>query len=74
MIEGCRVVGSSLMAKFNERSQEVIENKRDRFIANCKSQEVYENKGVNFCKAKRLLINKHVNAERQDEEQKLHEQ
>jgi hypothetical protein len=29
---------------FNERSQEVIENKGDRFIANCKSQEVSENK------------------------------
>jgi hypothetical protein len=31
--------------KNNERSQEVIENKGDRFIANCKSQQVYENKG-----------------------------
>jgi hypothetical protein len=35
---------------FNERSQEVIESKADRFIANCKSQEVYENEGVVFVK------------------------
>jgi hypothetical protein len=35
---------------FNERSQEVIENKADRFIADCKSQEVHENKGVIFVK------------------------
>jgi hypothetical protein len=36
--------------KFNERSQEVIENKRDRFLQNMESQEVYENKGVVFVK------------------------
>jgi hypothetical protein len=35
---------------FNERSQEVIENKGDHFIANCESQEVSENKGVIFVK------------------------
>jgi hypothetical protein len=35
---------------FNERSQEVIENKADRLIANCKSQEVYENKDLIFVK------------------------
>jgi hypothetical protein len=36
--------------KTYERSQEVIENKRDRFITDCESQEVYENKGVIFVK------------------------
>ena len=43
--------------KINERSQEVIENKGDHFIANCKSQYVHENKWLILCKAKRLLIN-----------------
>jgi hypothetical protein len=58
----CRLLktdGDSL-SKFNERSQEVIENKGDRFIANCYSQEVYESKAVILCKAKRLLGNKVV--------------
>ena len=35
---------------FNERSQEVIENKGDRFWARLQSQEVSENKGVIFVK------------------------
>ena len=45
-------------SRFNERSQEVIENKGHHFITNCNSQEVFENKWVILCKAKRLLISK----------------
>jgi hypothetical protein len=50
--------GSSRNGKIQryERSQEVIENKGDHFIANCNSQEVFENKWVISCKAKRLLM------------------
>jgi hypothetical protein len=36
--------GANSPREFTERSQEVIENKGDRFIANRKSQEVFENK------------------------------
>ena len=33
-----------LAKKFNERSQEVIENKRDQFIANCKAKRLLKTK------------------------------
>jgi len=55
-LEEFRIEAGGLKAQFNERSQEVIENKGDHFITNCNSQEVFENKWVIFCKAKRLVI------------------
>ena len=55
-LEESRVGAGNLRTQRYERSQEVIENKGDRFITNCNSQEVSENKWVIFCKAKRLLI------------------
>ena len=51
-----RIRGANLKSQWYERSQEVIENKGDHFITNCNSQEVFENKWVILCKAKRLLI------------------
>ena len=49
---------------FNERSQEVVENKGHHFITDCNSQEVYENKRVILCKAKRLLMHRGLSVSR----------
>ena len=51
-------------SRVNERSQEVIENKGHHFITNCNSQEVFENKAVIFCKAKRSLMHRGLSVSR----------
>ena len=49
-----RVIVQSQQNRFTERSQEVIENKRDRFIANCKAKRYMKTKDL--CLSSREVI------------------